>query len=36
VRRLRGLLGDLGALFPAAGDMVSLREQIATLETSYV
>jgi geranylgeranyl pyrophosphate synthase len=36
VRRLRGLLGELMALFPAAGDLGPLREQINTLEESYV
>lgn len=36
VRRLRGLLGELAVLFPAASDLTSLREQIDTLEESYV
>jgi len=36
VHRLRGLLGELFSLFPAGSEVGYLREQIRTLEESYV
>ena len=36
VHRLRGMLGELAACFPAGNDVEGLREQIRTLEESYV
>lgn len=36
VHRLRGLLAELGRLFPAGSEMGRLREQIRTVEESYV
>jgi len=36
VQRLRGQLGELGAVFSSAGDIARLRDQIRILEESYV
>jgi geranylgeranyl diphosphate synthase type I len=36
VHRLRGMLGELASLFPDPGELAGLREQIRTLEESYV
>jgi geranylgeranyl pyrophosphate synthase len=35
VHRLRGMLGELGSLFPASDEITRIREQIRLLEESY-